>query len=763
MAARDQAVFLETVIGLQRALKRRPFDSDSDSDVDHSTNRGSKLKRRARFVRQGHLGAADGLTVFTETVEHGGYRREIISHNPALIDDEGYAVDSDEDDDAVVQDAEAAAAEQNPYAGIQLEHLLAPLTAVTDLPNHPSLSRPFTNKALTELATQGSNWMHKESAALWKVKPLLIKLCGDHIWVDSGLLVTPDDADLFDDEHVARLATARGSTGPPAGLLEDRRSASRQGDTDDKDKAVGGAEPEPDPDSTMPDAGDEADTAADRRKANAPQGGAADGKQLAQSNGDRAVIPRGGGADDAGRALAGVDGGDEDADADADEEEEEEEEEGIIHPLFLAPRSARPEPNLGLPEAEAEDVRRLLQLWVQKQEEVSRGTKKLHEGLLRADRLRHTVLRWAKAEAHSGPNRDMSDGEDWYDQEEWGLEEDLKKGHDEEEEDQQLPNKKTRNRKPRPPPSSPPIVNGPASAVRRRRKRARNLLLEEIGIVDTAPLVPERGRRGIRVVVERRVDAQLDPGQEAVGRVGVVAHKDILDKGIVGRRGRKAGEEVLGIGGQGHGVGVVRRRLLDLVDQGLVEKELRNVRDGAARVRLVRRGQRGADVGGNMLVRGPAQVVAGEDGVKGDDALGIAHLDPAQERRVEAALARGGHARVGARGVAGPDVDQDRLRGQAGLHVDELQLEVHRDAGLAVGQVRPHVLAPHKIRALNVVGRQDTACVCAKDGVGGRVAVPVAEARAVVGRGVIARKVRIGTALDRVHCEWGSGVSVLFR
>ncbi|ERT01128.1 rxt2-like protein [Sporothrix schenckii 1099-18] len=428
MAARDQAVFLETVIGLQRALKRRPFDSDSDSDVDHSTNRGSKLKRRARFVRQGHLGAADGLTVFTETVEHGGYRREIISHNPALIDDEGYEVDSDEDDDAVVQDAEAAAAEQNPYAGIQLEHLLAPLTAVTDLPNHPSLSRPFTNKALTELATQGSNWMHKESAALWKVKPLLIKLCGDHIWVDSGLLVTPDDADLFDDEHVARLATARGSTGPPAGLLEDRPSASRQGDADDKDKAVGDAEPDPTPDSTMPDASDEADTAAA-------------GRNDAQSNGDRAVIPRGGEADDDGRALAGVGGGDEDAD------EEEEEEEGTIHPLFLAPRSARPEPNLGLPEAEAEDVRRLLQLWVQKQEEVSRGTKKLHEGLLRADRLRHTVLRWAKAEAHSGPNRDMSDGEDWYDQEEWGLEEDLKKGHDEEEEDQQLPNKKTRNRK----------------------------------------------------------------------------------------------------------------------------------------------------------------------------------------------------------------------------------------------------------------------------------------------------------------------------
>lgn len=308
---------------------------------------------------------------------------------------------------------------------VLLADLLAPLTAVTDLPNHPTLSRPFTNKALTELATQGSNWMHKESAALWKVKPLLIKLCGDHIWVDSGLLVTPDDADLFDDSFVARLAAARESTAQPpaAGLLgEAGLSSSEQNGKDDK-------EANPDADAAMPDAGDEADTA-DKAKAAAAASTEANGKNVAQPNRERALIPRGGDEE-----MVNVDG------------LEEEEDEGFIHPLFLAPRSAHPEPNLGLPEAEAEDVRRLLQLWVQKQEEVSRGTKKLHEGLLRADRLRHTVMRWAKAEAHSGPNRDMSDGEDWYDQEEWGLDEDLKKGHDEEEEDQQLPNKKTRNRK----------------------------------------------------------------------------------------------------------------------------------------------------------------------------------------------------------------------------------------------------------------------------------------------------------------------------
>ena len=123
-------------------------------------------------------------------------------------------------------------------------------------------------------------------------------------------------------------------------------------------------------------------------------------------------------------------------------------EEPFIHPLFLLPAGSRPDRDLGLPENEAEDVRRLLAVFVQKQEEVCRGASKLHEGLLRAERLRRDVLHWSKAEAHAGPNRDMSDGEDWYDKEEWGLVEDLKKGQDEEEEEATITTgKKTRARR----------------------------------------------------------------------------------------------------------------------------------------------------------------------------------------------------------------------------------------------------------------------------------------------------------------------------
>jgi len=113
-----------------------------------------------------------------------------------------------------------------------------------------------------------------------------------------------------------------------------------------------------------------------------------------------------------------------------------------IHPLFLIPSSARPSPDFGLPAQEAEDTRRLLMMYVQKQEEVCRGAGKLYQGLLQADRQRRTVLRWCKAEGHVG---EMSDGEDWYDMEEWGLEEPLRKGQADEEEE--AGGKKTRGRR----------------------------------------------------------------------------------------------------------------------------------------------------------------------------------------------------------------------------------------------------------------------------------------------------------------------------
>lgn len=376
---------------------------------------------------------------------------------------------------------------------------------MTDLPNHPTLSRPFTSTALTELAAQGCGLMHKENAALAKVRPLLTKLCGDHTWANCDMFLGPNDGEYFDDRYIKRVLkrkrglsqTAEGdSRGAPRLNGGTATNGSVRGDSIQGQVEIEGSRFADksnedvvimaDSDTKMPD--EEAD------KTQAEQPDTAVALQAVQS--ESATIEGKGGAD-AGSGLSAEetdsrqvngtsigaqqataakgkepegrpDPGDDTEMADASFSAKPSSanddshlqpsnneiisllaslmDESFVHPMFLAPKSAHPDRDLGLPDPEAEDVRRLLQLYVQKQEEVCRGSKKLYEGLLRADRLRKTVFGWSKAEAHCGHNRDMSDGEDWYDKDEWGLTEDLKKGQDEEEEDTTQTQKKTRNR-----------------------------------------------------------------------------------------------------------------------------------------------------------------------------------------------------------------------------------------------------------------------------------------------------------------------------
>lgn len=120
-----------------------------------------------------------------------------------------------------------------------------------------------------------------------------------------------------------------------------------------------------------------------------------------------------------------------------------------IHPFFLPSPQSLPDPDCGLPPGLASDTRRLLFQYTQKQEEVVRQGEELLEGLRKALRLRKTVWSWCRAEAHVG---EMSDGEDWIDEEEWGLEGPLKKGEEVEDEEMwpvggQGTGKKTRNRR----------------------------------------------------------------------------------------------------------------------------------------------------------------------------------------------------------------------------------------------------------------------------------------------------------------------------
>ncbi|KAI0469027.1 RXT2-like protein [Xylaria cf. heliscus] len=493
--ASQHVVFAETIIAMKKARKRRAYESDSDSEVDNHGNRGNKLKKKARFAHEGQLAPPSGPEAYRETVNHAGYQRAIIYRNPPLIDDEGYEIDSDDDEENIL-DAIANAAEFNPHANIRLENILAPLTAVTDLPTHQTLSRPYTSDTLTELTIQACNTMHKENAALWKIKHLQTKLIGDHDWAPCEMMVGPNDIEFFNDEYVDRPQGSAKSNGAiptlehtrneskPNGhstsngdgrLLNSNEAQNNSDNTEKADVPMTDVGPPPNEITTAPDSSpnEEREINQTSQRKDIDQGRASStareiDAQL-QRNG-RSITQGGTHALD---SLAPNGKTTNDSSASGDPEKantklvtlgnevarrttneisrpvsviSDSANDLPIHPMFLPPRSALPDRDLGIPEGEAEDMRRLLQLIVQKQEEVCRGVKRLYEGLLRANRMRKTVLQWSKYEAHVGPNRDMSDGEDWYDKEEWGLEEDLKKGQDEEEDEPQT-TKKTRTRR----------------------------------------------------------------------------------------------------------------------------------------------------------------------------------------------------------------------------------------------------------------------------------------------------------------------------
>jgi hypothetical protein len=403
--------------------------------------------------------------------------------------------------------------------------ILAPLTRPADLPENPTLSRPFISKPLTELTRTAREMAQKEKATLWRMKHLFIKLSGDLAWVPCEILETPHDINLFDDgriryhEHLLakeRLKVQEGLATYGTRLEEKAIAAAESAVTgDDEVRATPAVTettlpegPSTDDDVAMIDAS--SDVAAKESLAADcphPQAGGVTGlKEPSTTQGNTGGAPSTSNeykesldkpAEAAQIKIEGeIAGPNHDSnqsqeaqnensaghtegvelivhneDGIVEEQEEEpaprrmrtraqaqaasdnisrnrsvtpESNESYIHPFFLAPPSAHPDPNLGLPSHEAEDTRKLLQLYIQKQEEVCRGAEKLYDGLMRAERLRRTVYKWAKADGHKG---EMSDEEDWYDMEEWGLTEELKKGQDEEEEDAATTAKKTRTRR----------------------------------------------------------------------------------------------------------------------------------------------------------------------------------------------------------------------------------------------------------------------------------------------------------------------------
>ncbi|KZF26301.1 hypothetical protein L228DRAFT_279527 [Xylona heveae TC161] len=547
-----QAVLIaETIAGMKKAVARGDDASDSDDSVHQPTNRGNKLKRKARYVHEGQLSLPNGPRVYRRKIEHAGYERYIINRNPPRFDEDGDELD----DDDVDEQADANAAEENPYSDIRLEYLLAPLTSAADLPHHPSLSIPYLSNTLTELAQEACQIFHKENASLARIQQIMTKFRGDETWIPCGNLQADNDFSLFGsslkiEQTKGEVSSQMASEELPIGTLNSQsgalhgaersiigdpshgidgmtapgenshsKASSLEESLGDKvtsfagwnggsDQAYGTSKTEQaeehgglqmpgNNESSSKEAAKELISCSSSEHLSQRQINAEKPSDLsAEDNKSHSADPEPSHKDFAQKPetdlLAGHEGTNESLKGELDNNREKEVSAAIsedemevdadsqpalhrmttraqaqaaseknpstpalslssspapssfIHPLFIVAPDALPDRDFGLPPGEAEDTRRLLLLYVQKQEEICRGAEKLYSGLLRADRMRKLVLSWSKAEAHVG---EMSDGEDWYDKEEWDLEDDLKKGHGEDDDDSANQGKKTRGRR----------------------------------------------------------------------------------------------------------------------------------------------------------------------------------------------------------------------------------------------------------------------------------------------------------------------------
>ncbi|EON61429.1 hypothetical protein W97_00644 [Coniosporium apollinis CBS 100218] len=464
--ASQQAYFQDVLFGMKKALARADDASDSDDSVERLTNRGQKRKRNAKYVQEGRLDNSVGPRVYRRQIEHAGYQRHIISHNPQRFDADGDPLEDDEED----SQADADALEENPFGEVKLEELLAPLTSAADLPTHPSLSTPYYSKSLTEMVEGARLTLQREKANLWRMKHLLTRFRGDHTWTPCGIFATDYDQvllrALMPSNYRAVFAFQNG--GP-----QDQGSLSWDNNSDSRTLGMDGLQTPPTTSALLQAPEAEARPAEDvqmlggtsvqhfdaaeatidtvkaiAKKANGEESAAQNG---ATTDGVTKAIDHSGEADDSAsqppahrmttRAQAHANSNPlsprssptRSATADVVPP---------IHPFFNFLPSCRPDRDVGLPPEVAEDTRKFLNLYVQRQEEVIRGVEQLYDGLLKAERMRKEVIKWAKAEGHVG---EMSDGEDWYDKDEWGLLEDLVKGKEEEEVDE-VPGKKTRGR-----------------------------------------------------------------------------------------------------------------------------------------------------------------------------------------------------------------------------------------------------------------------------------------------------------------------------
>lgn len=367
--------------------------------------------------------------------------------------------------------------------------LLCPLKHPAELATHPTLSLPFLDSALPDMVRSIEDKLRQERANLWRAKSLNRQFMGDEPWMPCASVEGVDDWDLFEPKPKvpAQQAGKKRKRDGEKDISQNGVNGHDYAQEDEKPQVAATApEPDTEAEETQLNSKDQHETKTDQVIEQASEddpdtnpsdqpttNGVHDENRPEASDVEAASQNKeGNGEQKQGEETTEkMEVDEEDGNTASDEEAQPQPTRRItralaaennisnaaspplspdsttstvdssllqVDPLFLLPpsfaanhRAPRSLFRFGLPVEEFIETRRLLTMYIQKQEESVRGYETVLGKLIKAKRMRDKVWEWCKTEGHVG---EWSDGEDWIDAEAWGLApEELKKGKDEEE------------------------------------------------------------------------------------------------------------------------------------------------------------------------------------------------------------------------------------------------------------------------------------------------------------------------------------------
>lgn len=262
-------------------------------------------------------------------------------------------------------------------------------------------------------------------------------------------------------------------------------------------------------------------------------------------------------------------------------------------------------------------------------------------------------------------------------------------------------------------------------------------------VLNTASVVQVSVGRQVGVVHTAQIQCDGDPSEKTI--LNVVCQLDVFDKRIVIGGGLFQHPSVELPCRVVDCVGVVGVSCLNLLDERVVKVQLTDVQRCGILSPIGVVGEYSV-VGLHNQVEmcDSVVVVTREKRVVDDNSIVIRHLNTTQEGRVQSSFAiRGVDAGVCTSGIAVPDISENLGGRLAGIHVQELEFDVHRNTRLTLGDVGANLLSCDIVRANRRLRDQRASVVAAKDRLLGSFQSVARAGHVVAGRSVLLQHCQI--------------------